>query len=135
MIKVDEAELAALKKRLEEVTEKVAKKALRSATRKAMNIVKNDAKEHAPHDSGLLEENFAISAKVKDSQVTTKVGIKGGGKANPDTPFYFRFQELGTESIPAKPFLRPALEGNAEQVFDTVTQELNKALDKAGERS
>lgn len=130
MISVDKSELAALERRLGQVSQKVAKKALRGAARKAMNPVRKDAQEHAPEDTGLLENNFALQTRVKDSEVVAKVGVRGGGKQNDETPFYFRFQELGTQSIPAKPFLRPALEGNAEAILDIVADELRKALDK-----
>lgn len=131
MITVNEAELAALEKRLVEVADKIAKKALRSAARKAMKPVRDEAQENAPEETGLLDENFALMTKAKDGEVTVKVGIRGGAKKNDTTPFYFRFQELGTKDIPAKPFLRPALEGNAEKVLSTVADELKKALDKA----
>lgn len=131
MITVNQNELAALEKRLVEVADKIAKKALRAAARKGMKIVRDEAKDNAPEDSGLLDENFALMTKAKDGEVTAKVGIRGGAKKNDTTPFYFRFQELGTKDIQAKPFLRPALEDNAEKILSTVADELNKALDKA----
>lgn len=131
MIEFNPAELAALEKRLNDVADKVAKKALRSAARKAMNKVRKEAREHAPEDTGLLDENFALLTRAKDGEVSAKVGIRGGAKENESTPFYFRFVELGTKTAPAKPFLRPALENNAQEVMDTVLDELKKALDKA----
>ena len=129
MIALDRAGLEALEKRLGEVVEKVAKKALRSAARKAMTYVRKEARDNAPEDTGLLENNFALLTKIKGSDVIAKVGVRGGGKENDSTPFYFRFQEFGTKNIPAKPFLRPALESNADKVLETVVEELNKALD------
>lgn len=131
MITVNQADLAELEKRLNEVAEKVAKKALRTAARKAMNPVRKEAQQNAPEDTGLLEENFGLTTKAKDGEVSAKVGIKGGARKNDQTPYYFRFLELGTKDMPAKPFLRPALEGNAEKIIATVADELRKALDKA----
>lgn len=130
MIKFNQAELAALEKRMADITEKVAKKALRTAARKAMNEVRNDAKEAAPVETGLLGKNFAVTTKFKQADLYAKVGIRGGAKENEETPFYFRFVELGTKSIQAKPFLRPALESNASQILDTFIEELRRALDK-----
>lgn len=131
MITVNQAQLAELEKRLNEVADKVAKKALRTAARKAMNPVRKEARDNAPEDSGLLDENFALMTKAKNGEVTAKVGIKGGAKKNDTTPFYFRFVELGTKYAPARPFMRPALENNAEQILSTVADELKKTLDKA----
>lgn len=130
MITFDPRELAALDKRLQEVAEKLAKRELRKAARKAMNIVKDDAHTHAPEDTGLLEENFALQTRMKRGEVVARVGIKGGAKKNPDTPYYFRMVEFGTEHMPAHPFMRPALERNAQAVFDTVVTELRTGLDK-----
>lgn len=130
MIKFDPAEIAALEDRLNEVAEKVAKKALRGAARKAMAQVRKEARDNAPEDTGLLDENFALLTRVKGSEVIAKVGIRGGARENDYSPYYFRFVELGTKEIQAKPFLRPALESNAEFIFATVLEELKKALDK-----
>lgn len=130
MITFDKTEIEALENRLKEVAEKVAKKALRTAARKAMSEVRKEARDKAPEDTGLLDENFALLTRVKGSEVVAKVGIKGGAKKNDSTPYYFRFVELGTKDTPAKPFLRPALENNAEKIFATVLEELKKALDK-----
>lgn len=56
----------------------------------------------------------------------------GGDKSNPggDT-WYWRFIELGTSRQAAHPFLRPALEGNAQLVADTFAAEAAKGIDKA----
>lgn len=131
MIKVNEAELAVLEKRLNEVADDIAKKALRSAARKAMNTVRKEARDHAPEDTGLLDKNFGLMTKAKDGEVSAKVGIRGGARENDTTPFYFRFLEFGTKDMQAKPFLRPALENNAEHVLNVLADELRKALDKA----
>lgn len=130
MITFNPNELAELQARLQAVTEKVAKKALRKAARKGMSKVRDEARANAPEDTGLLATNFALLTSFKRGALYARVGIKGGAKKNPDTPYYFRMVELGTKNIAAKPFLRPALEGNAQEVFDTVVRELKEALDK-----
>lgn len=130
MIVFDKKELAALEKHLRQLAEKVAKKELRKAARKAMTIVKNDAAANAPEDTGLLEHNFGLTTSVKAGTVKAKVGVKGGAVENPTTPFYFRFNEFGTENQPAKPFMRPALESNAARVFDTMVNELIKGIEQ-----
>jgi HK97 gp10 family phage protein len=131
MITFNPAELAALEKRLNEIADKVAKKALRSAARKAMKKVRAEARANAPEDTGLLDHNFGLLTKVRDGEVSAKVGIRGGAKRNDQTPFYFRFQEFGTRDIPAKPFLLPALESNAQEVLDTLVTELKAAVQNA----
>lgn len=126
----NEADLRAIEAEFAEVADKIAKKALRKAARDAMKPVKDTAKANAPVDTGLLKSDFAISTKIKDGTVYAKVGVIGGAKENPETPWYFRLQEFGTKDIPAKPFMLPALESNAQNVLDILTAELKEALDK-----
>ena len=133
MIKVDAAELLALRTRLQDLSEKVGKKAVRQAARRAMVPVRDEVKARAPEDltddDGVkLKANVALTTRWRGGTLYTRVGIRGGAKKNPNTPYYFRFHEFGTKDMPARPFMAPALESNAQQIIDTVTAELKKAL-------
>lgn len=136
MLTFNPQELEKLNKRLQSLVEKVGKKAMRGAARKAMTKVRNDVKAAAPEDLNdddnvKIKTSVAMLAKWKGNDLYVKVGIRGGAKKNPDTPYYFRMVEFGTAKMAARPFMRPALESNAQQIMDTVVQELNRALDKA----
>lgn len=82
--------------------------------------------------------------------VVTKVGVAGGAKSYKDSranqrkgrvgqsyavddpaTFHWRFLELGTRFIAARPFMLPALESNADQVITTYAASLSPAIDKA----
>lgn len=130
MLKLDQKALAELHNRLQEIEAKIAKKALRQAARKAMGIVRAEAKANAPRDTGLLKAHFSLLTTIKGGTVYAKVGVRGGGKKNSETPYYFRMIEFGTQHQPAKPFMLPALEKNAQAVADTVADELKMALDR-----
>lgn len=58
--------------------------------------------------------------------------IAGAGKQNPggDT-FYWRFHEFGTSQLPARPFLRPALENNISRATDEFVRQYDRALGRA----
>lgn len=136
MLTFNPQELERLNKRLQALAEKIGKKAMRGAARKAMTKVRNDVKAAAPEDLNdddnvKIKTSVAMLAKWKGKDLYVKVGIRGGAKKNPDTPYYFRMVEFGTAKMAARPFMRPALESNAQQIMDTVVQELNRALDKA----
>ena len=136
MLTFNPQELEKLNKRLQSLVEKVGKKAMRGAARKAMTKVRNDVKAAAPEDLNdddnvKIKTSVALITKWKANDLYVKVGIRGGAKKNPDTPYYFRMVEFGTAKMAARPFMRPALESNAQQIMDTVVQELNRALDKA----
>ena len=133
MLTFNPQELEKLNKRLQSLVEKVGKKAMRGAARKAMTKVRNDVKAAAPEDLNdddnvKIKTSVALITKWKGNDLYVKVGIRGGAKKNPDTPYYFRMVEFGTAKLAARPFMRPALESNAQQIMDTVVQELKKAL-------
>jgi len=132
MLTFNRGDLAALNAKLKTLATKAGKKAVRQAARKAMVPVRDEVKANAPHDpadDGVhIKANVALVTKWKGNTFTARVGIKGGAKENPDTPFYFRMHEFGTKHLPARPFMAPALEANAQQVLDTITEELKKEL-------
>ena len=128
MLRVNEAELAELEKRLNAVADTIAKKALRSAARKAMNEVRKEARENAPEETGLLYKNFGLLTRAKDGEVSAKIGIRRGAKENDSTPFYFRFLEFGTKDMQARPFLRPALARWRQRIIDAIHDAIKRAL-------
>lgn len=133
MLTFDRNDLAELNRKLQELTGKEAKKAMRAAARKGMKPVRDAVKANAPEDleddDGVkIKASVGMTSKWKGDTLYTKVGIRGGAKKNPDTPYYFRMVEFGTKNMPARPFMTPALESNAQEVIDTITEALRKAL-------
>lgn len=59
-----------------------------------------------------------------------EIAGKGSGNPGGDT-YYWRFVEFGTEKIPARPFMRPALPQSAQRATDAFTSGLDKVLDRA----
>jgi DNA polymerase len=60
-----------------------------------------------------------------------------GGKAsarNPFDPFYWRFQEFGTKKQPARKFLTPAFDNNAQRAIDIFQARIKTRIDKANRR-
>lgn len=136
MLAINPAELQRLNARLTEITEKIAKKALRTAARKGMSIVRDDVKANAPEDRSdgadriKVKTSIALTTQFRGSNLYVKVGIRGGAKKNPDTPYYWRMVEFGTKNQAAQPFMAPALEGNAEAVLERITEALRTELDR-----
>lgn len=132
MLSFRPAELQALNEKLKTFSTKTGKKAVRLAAREAMKPVRDDVKRNAPFDptpdGKHIKANVALKTGWKGNTLTAKVGIKGGARKNPDTPFYWRMQEFGTKHIAPNPFIGPALDSNKQKVLDTLTAELKKAL-------
>ncbi|NSW92317.1 MAG: HK97 gp10 family phage protein [Firmicutes bacterium] len=111
-------------KNLEAVSDNITKD-LTKAVKAGAKIVLDDAKARAPVDTGELRDNMTMRVVEKDrSQVEIDVGP---GKDQ----FYGLFIEQGTSKMAAKPFLRPALDENKEKVQKAITDEIEKAINKA----
>lgn len=136
MLTLNVQELAALTDRLRDIEAKIAKKALRTAARKGMSIVRDQVKANAPEDTSDDADNIktkafiALQTSYRRGVLSVRVGVRGGAKQNPDTPYYWRMVEFGTKHISAKPFMTPALENNADAVIDRIADELRRELDR-----
>lgn len=121
---------------------KLAKRALRSAGTKAMRIVRDEARRGAraiddPETGSNIAKNIITRYDARGSKreggAVTKVGVAGGArpkKGTEDTG-HWRLVEFGKEGVPARPFMRPALANNVEQVTTTYVQALDAEIDKA----
>lgn len=129
-------------------SQKEIKKFVRKASRQAMNLVRDAARNNAKSidDSKTVEKihkNITVQAgKTKDkNSIRMRVGIKGGAGQNQysvstagltggDTR-HWRFIEFGTSTVPAVPFMRPALANNVEAVIGKFSESFMQQLDGA----
>lgn len=124
-----------------------AKNAANRASRKAMNIVKKAAVQNAKaiddkNSPEKIWKNIVTKpGKTKGlDSVMMKVGVKGGAKkrfmASPSKPnsggdtWYWRFDEFGSATNSARPFLRPAMNNNIDAVKAEFTRAYSAELDK-----
>lgn len=132
MLSFNQSDLKALSDRLKTMADKTGKAAARKAAGKAMLPVRQDAKANAPYDAEgdnvHIRSEVAMRGRWRGSTLVLRVGVRGGAKKNPDSPYWFRFQEFGTKKMPARSFLTPALESNQQAVLDTLITELKKGL-------
>lgn len=131
---------AELLKRMREFTPRLQRRGARRAARRAMTIVRDSARANAraiddPNTRKQIWKQIAIAESSRQSKleggVVMRVGVRGGARKGSSDVYHWRFVELGTEKMRARPFLRPALESNVSAVVDRLTSELSKALDEA----
>ena len=129
-------------------SQKDIKKFVRKASRQAMNLVRDAARNNAksiddPKTVEKIHKNITVQAgKTKDkNSIRMRVGIKGGAGQNQysvstagltggDTR-HWRFIEFGTSTVPAVPFMRPALANNVEAVIGKFSESFMQQLDGA----
>lgn len=147
--------LEGLKKQLEQLGEELQPKVLRSAMREAFKPVLEAARAKVPVDSGELRAGIALAtaktpggglaAGLLISSKTT--GLKqarmaaaafGEAQSTSSPARTWHLIELGTKHSPPQPFLRPALDENAQTVVSTfaaaVRKKIEQALKKRGGR-
>ena len=118
----------------------LAAKVLAVAARKAFAPVLEDARNRVPVDTGLLRDGIRIQVqRPKSGDSVVRVGlriaaVKGAkklGRRTASPHWRWHFVELGTSKMSARPFLRPALDGNAGAVVNNLKAELAAGIRRA----
>lgn len=135
--------LEGVKEAIRELGPKLSGRALRAAARKSFAPVLERARQLAPVDTGLLRESIVLESRVgkggTSADAVVVVGlriraVRGAAKLGRKTKsahWRWHFPELGTAKQAARPFLRPALDENAQQVVDEFTRMARKQLEAA----
>lgn len=129
---VDTRSLDEILKTLDKMND-LTQKQVSAAAKAGAKYIQKKAKEKAPvsldgshgRPKGFLKKSIKIKAeksKTKGKKVYT-VGIGGGA-------FYGVFLEYGTKKIKARPFLRPALDNEKEELKRIMLGEVAKGVDK-----
>jgi HK97 gp10 family phage protein len=134
--------------KMREVTAQVTLKAVRGSASKAMRIVRDAARANArriddPASAADIAKNIAVSTKVypRLGEVRSRVGVRGGARPDssrnpdPNNTGHWRYLEIGTSEIAARPFMRPALENNIDRVTNTFVADLNTNIDRVAAKS
>jgi HK97 gp10 family phage protein len=131
-----------LEKELVALGANAGRRALTRASRKAFAPVLEAARANAPEDTGLLKKHIVITTqRPKEGASVVNVGLRvvkaktgAPGSTRPldyQSPHWrWHFIEFGTSAKAAHPFLRPALDANAETVVGNLRGELRKAIDR-----
>ena len=110
-------------------------KRMKAACEVVGGIVESAAKGLAPADTGLLRNSIThgtAGGRLSVTEYTDDAGEQHGYYSDAEVPadasgskyvvvigsnvHYAPYQELGTHKMPAQPFLRPAVEGNADAI-------------------
>lgn len=131
-VKLDIKGLADLERELNQLTLKARASVLRGALNKAVDPFLKAARENVSAQfterSGTLRKSIQKSATAPRGSngftAEAKVGVTGEG-------FYGRFLEFGTSKMPARPFMRPAVDAHAQEVVDLFASEMRRRIEAA----
>lgn len=109
-------------------------------------LISNSAKNKAPYKTGTLRRSIHVGGHTAESAPDfTPKDVAGsysdiGGNQNDENSAsvligtnleYAKYQEYGTSKMAARPFLRPALDEEKENVKDEIGAALKVLIDKA----
>jgi HK97 gp10 family phage protein len=133
--------------KLKELPKNVAKNGLRAAVSAGAAVVRNEARNLAPVDTGEMKRDIQMK-RERDQRGTTdlvasySVFVRSGKKSriagrarNIDKDsFYWRYVEMGTAKMPAQPFMRPAFDTKREEAVDRIGEKLNERIQQEAAR-
>lgn len=132
-----------LAENLKKLGPRLAKNGLRAATSAGAVLIRNDARNRAPVDTGEMKKDIQVKREreVRGGDLVTasySVYTRGGkrsrlaGKARDidKDSFYWKFVEFGTAKMPAQPFMRPAFEANKEAAVAAIGEKLDERIQK-----
>ena len=134
--------------RFRQLPDRLGRNAMRRAIRQGANVIRDDARNRAkqfddPSTPESIAKNIMVSGggrrmeRRMGNNPVMRVGVRGGarktedeGKAPGGDTWYWRFVELGTERMPAKPFLRPAGSDNTSEVMRVTAQSARTQIER-----
>lgn len=160
-LKGTDAVLAKIRRISNDITKKGARSAGIRAMRIARDAARAGARAiDDPATAEMIAKNvtarFDAKASRRQGAIVVKVGVMGGAKKYSNTAdnrrarrvgktyktggstgnpggdtWYWRLVEFGTSKMPARPFMRPALDRNSEAIGNAFVAELDTQIDKA----
>jgi HK97 gp10 family phage protein len=125
--------LEELSQKIHEFPDNLLKKGVRNALRAGGEVLRQAISSRAPrsvdethgHTPGFLADHIGTVVKTSPKNDTGSIQVGPVKKA-----FYGMFAEFGTKHQPARPFVRPAFEGSAQDALDAFVAKLREAFDE-----
>lgn len=141
---IDFSGLNDLAKDLELLSRAENNRVLRDATRAGAEVLAQGVRERAPVDTGKTKRNIVVVTQRsrRRGEISSGVHIRGVNPktgnsdnkmkaTNPRNAYYWRFVEMGTSSMPAHPFVRPAFDTRQEEAANAAIGRMSQAIDEA----
>ncbi|EAA2042786.1 HK97 gp10 family phage protein [Salmonella enterica subsp. enterica serovar Lome] len=129
-------------KDLELLSKAETNKVLRDSTRAGAEVVRREVVSTAPVRTGKTKRNVVVITQKarRRGEISSGVHIRGVNpetgssdntmkKDDPNNAFYWRFVELGTSKMAAKPFVRPSFDAKVDEAAKVAIDRMNLAID------
>jgi HK97 gp10 family phage protein len=131
--------LAELEKALKEMPDKIARKAMRMALKEGAGVLQREMEARAPRGAEPLKEKRTrlaesfktavsfLGASRGENFVEAKIRVKRSA-------FHWIFIEFGTSRMPARPFIRPVIDGKWQDALGRMRDVLKREIEKFNRR-
>lgn len=121
----------ALDKALKQLGPKFEKRIAKGAIRAGARVIAKQAKANAPKESGALKRSIqVVTRKTKGADVAVVTRHKKKDIKQGKGTAYAHIIEFGSKYIPARPFLRPALDSKAKEAVKAVGKYVQERIAK-----
>lgn len=127
--------------KLKRLPQKVARNGLRAAVSAGAAVIRNEARDMAPVDTGEMKKDIQIKRERDDRNAqglvaSYSVFVRSGKKSRiagrsrdiDKDSFYWKFLEFGTSKMAAQPFMRPAFEAKKEAAVEAIGKKLDERI-------
>jgi HK97 gp10 family phage protein len=114
-----------LKRKLDTLPVNVARRVLPKASQEGAKVLRREARRRAPRREGTLRRGLSYMRKKRMPKTAASYIVGLTRKA-----FYGMFIEFGTKHIPAKPFLRPALDEEKDKIINAMREKLRAGIER-----
>lgn len=125
-----------LERQFKKLASSEQRKVARRALRKAARPIQAAAKSLAPKDLGNMARTIKIRAVRRSRKhvgVIVRTGTRDDLGISDDNKWYYPAHvELGTQHLPARPFMRPALDHNRDRSIAILRREIAAGIVAAG---
>lgn len=133
--------LAELDRKLRQFGPRLARNGLRAAVNAGAQVIKKDARNRAPVDTGRLSKKAIYVKRIREEVTFTReayaVGVRFGKREQQKDrdAFYWRWIEFGTKFKAARPFIRPAFESKKFEALQRIKEKLIERIEKLSRQS
>lgn len=126
---------------LRELPDRLARSVVTGGLRAGATVIARAAKEKAPEDTGSLKSKIGVGRpRTVDGKRSVPVAVKGGviravpkdrKKARKIVPARTaHLVEFGSERLPARPFMRPALDEAGPRAIARIAEVMSRGVDR-----
>ena len=123
---------AEMERLLKLLPEKVAERVTKNALRAGARVIRDEAKDRVPVDTGDLRDSVVVKAPTQRQRKRGAALVVVGFKKPVSRRAHLT--EFGTQHQPAQPFLRPAVDEAGNKAIDAIGKSMARGINREAKK-